>query len=50
VPDIVALTQVLCHVFAQSAASAPGRDDQAACLHAARSAAAIHRLLTGADP
>jgi hypothetical protein len=50
VPDIVALTQVLCHVFAQCAASAPGRDDQAACLHAARSAAAIHRLLTGADP
>ena len=50
VPDIVALSRVLCRVLAQSAGSVPGRDDQAACLHAARSAAAIHRLLTGADP
>jgi hypothetical protein len=49
--DIVALSEVLCHVLAQAAADAvPGRDDQAACRHAARSAAAIHRLLTGTDP
>jgi hypothetical protein len=50
VPDIVALSQLLCHVLARAAGSAPSRDDQAACLHAARSAAAIHRLLTGTDP
>lgn len=50
VADIVALSQVLCHVFARAAGSVPGRDDQAACRHAARSAAAIHRLLTGTDP
>jgi hypothetical protein len=50
VPDIVALSQVLCQGFAQAAGSVPGRDDRAACLHAARSAAAIHRLLTGTDP
>jgi hypothetical protein len=50
VPDIVALSWLLCHVLAQAAGSAPSSDDQAACLHAARSAAAIHRLLTGTDP
>jgi hypothetical protein len=49
-PDIVALSQLLCHVLAQAAGSAPSRDDQAACRHAARSAAAIHRLLTGTGP
>lgn len=51
VQDIAELSNVLCHVLAQAAADAvPGRDDQAACRHAARSAAAIHRLLTGTDP
>jgi hypothetical protein len=50
VPDIVTLTQVLCRVFARAVGSAPAGDDRAACLHAARSAAAIHWLLTGADP
>jgi hypothetical protein len=49
-PDIVTLSQLLCHVLAHAAGSAPSRDDQAACLLAARSAAAIHRLLTGTDP
>jgi hypothetical protein len=48
--EIVALSQLLCHVLAQAADSVPSHDDQAACLHAARSAAAIHRLLTGTDP
>jgi len=50
VPDIVALSRVLCQVLAQAAGAAPGRDDRLACLHAAQSAAAIHRLLTGTDP
>ncbi len=50
VPDIVALSKTLCHVLAQAAHAVPGRDDRAACLHAARSAASIHRLLTGTDP
>jgi hypothetical protein len=51
VQDIVLLSKVLCHALAQAAAeTVPGRDDQAACRHAARSAAAVHRLLTGTDP
>lgn len=49
--DIVTLSKVLCHVLAQAAADGvPSREDQAACRHAARSAAAIYRLLTGTDP
>jgi hypothetical protein len=51
VQDIVVLSKVLWHVLARAAVEAvPGRDDQAACRHAARSAAAVHRLLTGTDP
>jgi hypothetical protein len=50
VQDMVALSVVLCDVLTQTAVAVPGRDDRAACLHAARSAAAIHRQLTGTDP
>jgi hypothetical protein len=49
-PDMVALSVVLSDVLTQAADAVPGRDDRSACLHGARSAAAIHRLLTGADP
>jgi hypothetical protein len=48
VQDIVTLSKVLGHVLAQAAGAAPGRGDRLACREAARRAAAIHRLLTGA--
>ena len=50
VQDIVALSMLLSDVLTQTAEAVPGRDNRAACLHAARSAAVIHRLLTGTDP
>jgi hypothetical protein len=50
VQDMVTLSMVLCGVLTQASDAVSGRDDRAACLHAARSAAAIHRLLTGTDP
>jgi hypothetical protein len=50
VQDLAALSEVLCHVLAQATAAVPGQEDQRACRHAARCAAEIHRLLTGAVP
>ncbi len=50
VQDLVALSKVLYQVLAQTAASVPGQEDRMACHHAARYAAEIHRLLTGAEP
>lgn len=50
VAELVTLSQVLCQVLTHAAGAAPGQDDRAACHHAARYAAEIHRLLTGAEP
>jgi hypothetical protein len=47
---IVALSKVLCHVLVHAASMVPGRGDRVACHEAGRCAAAIHRLLTGAEP
>jgi hypothetical protein len=48
--DMVALSNVLCHVLVHAASMVPGRGDRVACHEAGRCAAAIHRLLTGAEP
>jgi hypothetical protein len=50
VAELVTLSRVLCQVLTRAAGAAPGQDDRAACHHAARYAAEIHRLLTGAEP
>ena len=50
VDDLVALSEVLCHVLTRAAGAAPAQGDAAACQNAAQCAAAIHRLLTGAEP
>lgn len=50
VQDLVALSELLCHVLAQATAAVPSPEDLRACRHAARSAAEIHWLLTGAVP
>jgi hypothetical protein len=48
--DLATLSEVLCHVLSQAAATVPSHEDQRACRHAARCAAEIHRLLIGAEP
>jgi hypothetical protein len=48
--DIVALSKVLRQVLVHAASMVPGRGDRVACQEAGRCAAAIHRLLTGAEP
>jgi hypothetical protein len=50
VSDLAALSKVLYQVLIQAAAAAPGEEDRKACHHAARYAAEIHQLLTGAKP
>src|SRR5262249_34363984 len=50
VGDLVALSEVLCHVLTRAAGAVPAQGDAAACRDAARSAAAVHRLLTGTEP
>jgi hypothetical protein len=50
VDDLVALSEVLCRVLARAAGAVAGQGDAAACQNAARCAADIHRLLTGAEP
>ena len=50
VRDLATLSEVLCHVLSQAAATVPGPEDQRACRHAAQCAVEIHRLLTGAAP
>jgi hypothetical protein len=50
IDDLVALSEALCHVLSRVAGTVPAPGDAAACQNAARCAAAIHRLLTGAEP
>jgi hypothetical protein len=50
VQDIVALSTVVCQVLGHAAQRGGDERDRVACCEAARCAAAIHRLLTGAEP
>jgi hypothetical protein len=50
VAELVTLSRALHQVLAHAAVAAPDQDDRATCHHAARYAAEIHRLLTGAEP
>ncbi len=50
VQDIVALSKVLSEVLGRAAQAGIDGRDRAACREAARCAAAVHRLLTGAEP
>ena len=50
IEDLVALSDLLCHMLTRAAGVVPGQGDAAACQNAARCAADVHRLLTGAEP